>query len=98
VVAGRGDQLFTLILHGVGRDGQPTGLGMVVIDGVDNPDIHRYFLAPSTAQVRLSVGSYSIASESVTTPGQGLTDTLLREPQYELSQDSQIVLDARRVV
>jgi subtilisin family serine protease len=98
VVAGKGEQLFTLILHGIGRDGQPTGLGTVVIDGVDDPAIHRFFLAPSTAQVRLPAGSYSIASESVTTPGQVWTDTLQLEPQYELTQDSELVLDARKAV
>ncbi len=94
-------ELHTLTVKGIGRDGSPVN-ELVVLTRVDGPPLSFpdgvLILHDGTAAVRLPPGHYA-ATSAFTSPA---TDTQLKQaslvvgPETSLSADATITLDARR--
>jgi len=99
VVVSKGAQLFTLTVRGIGQDGQPALLKMLNVTGIDHPEASQSLFVGSSAQVRVPAGTYLVASQAITSsPDEVLTDTLLINPEFRVTGDSELVLDARKTV
>ena len=98
VVLSKGAQLFTLTVRGIGRDGQPAALQTLTVSGIDHPDVNLSGMAGASAQVHVPAGTYLVAAQSAANVNEVFTETLLINPEFRMTGDAELVLDARRAV
>jgi subtilisin family serine protease len=98
VVLSKGAQRFTVTVRGIGRDGQPASLRNLNVNGIDHSEINESLIAGTSAQLHLPAGTYFIASQNVTVVDGVWNDTLLINPEFQVTGDMELVLDARKTV
>jgi len=98
VVFTKAPQRFTVTVRGIGVDGQPAALGSVSVGGIDRPEVSGSTMAGSSVQLHLPAGAYVISAQSVRRIDGVWHDTLLINPEVQVTGDTELVLDARTTV